>query len=302
MSEPTPTTVEKPPRKWLGPAGGWLIFGAMLLFWLINLLWDQLVAHRIELSPNTLALGGFGMASAFIYTMAYRLRPADGVTPLRLVLAFLFGGLFSSELALFLEIFVGYIPAGSSGNQALVVRELAGVIEEACKLLAVVIAARGLTVRNARTGLFMGGAVGFGFAAFEDMRYAYGALAATPHSSGQFLAVAEVTIGRDIIGPLEHPIMSAFLAAALFAASRNGRFRVTTGVVGVYLVVAAVHGLIDTVPYLVQESVGGGAGGLLGTAIDLVLAIGLGIAWLVYTRRLRRRMIADDALNGPVAA
>jgi len=28
------------------------------------------------------------MAAAFIYTMAYRLRPQDGITPLRLVLTF----------------------------------------------------------------------------------------------------------------------------------------------------------------------------------------------------------------------
>jgi RsiW-degrading membrane proteinase PrsW (M82 family)/ribosomal protein S18 acetylase RimI-like enzyme len=290
----------RPPKKWLGRFGGWIILGVMLGFWLINILFDQIVDHHVALSPNSLVLGGFGMTSALVYTMAYRLRAQDGITPLRLVLAFLAGGLLSTELAIFIEYFVGILPVGSPSAQSLLVRSLAGVIEEGCKLLVVVIAARGLAVRTARTGLFMGGAVGLGFAAYEDMRYAAASLLDLAPGHSALTAVLSVTLGRDLIGPLEHPILSALIASALFAATRDGRFRITPAFVGVFLVLAAVHGLIDAVPLLITDALGPVAGDWLGLLVGVMLAIGLGIAWLIYTRRVRRKELADG-LQQPVA-
>jgi RsiW-degrading membrane proteinase PrsW (M82 family) len=309
MSESAQTVTQ---RKWLGPKGGWIVFGIMILVWLAHLLFDVLVVGGLELTPNTLVLGGFAMTSGFIYTMAYRLRPDDGVTPLRLIVTFLIGGLVATELAFVVEDIVIHLPVGSHADQSILTASLAGVIEEACKLLVVVVAARGLRVRTARSGLFMGGAVGFGFAAFEDMRYAFESIIGVPEHN-RLVAVLQVTLSRDLIGPLEHPIMTALLAAALFAAVRNGRFRLTPTVIGVYLVVSAVHGLIDTLPTLIAESLSRhGATALavvLGVVVDALLALGLGITWLVYTRRLRERTRAaeraaasDEAISEAAAA
>ena len=292
------------PRKWLGPKGGWIILAAMFAVWLGHLLFDSLAIGDLVLTPNTLVLGGFTMTAALIYTMAYRLRPDDGVTPLRLLVTFLFGGLAATELAFIVEDLVVHIPVGSVGNQSVLVHALAGIIEEGCKLLVVVVAARGLTVRTARSGLFMGGAVGLGFAAFEDMRYAFESVVGVPEA-GRLGVVLNVTISRNLIGPLEHPIMSALIAAALFATTRNGRFRITLPLVGVYLVISAVHGLIDTLPQFIAEGLArAGAAPLVvegvGLVPDVVFALLLGITWLIYTRRLRARAL-KPALAEPVA-
>jgi RsiW-degrading membrane proteinase PrsW (M82 family) len=240
------------------------------------------------------------MAAAFLYTMAYRLRSTDGVTPLRLILAFLFGGLFATELAFWPELGLSFVHLSIGGDPTIVLTSLVGFIEEGCKLLAVVIASRGLRVRNARTGLFMGGAVGFGFAAFEDMRYAWETVASDPRAHDQFWNVIEITLSRNVIGVFEHPILSAMIAAAVFAAANNGRFRTTPRVVGVFVIFAVVHSLIDTVPFYVGNAVGFGVGGdILVQLPDIVIALGLGVVWLVYSRRVKRRML-ETGLEPPV--
>jgi RsiW-degrading membrane proteinase PrsW (M82 family) len=283
------------PHKWLGPAGGWLVFLGLTFFWFCNVLYDELVLHHLGLSPNSLILGGFGMTAALIYTIAYRLRPQDGISVVRLGLAFLLGGLFSTEIAILIE---GPLvqALGANPHGVLIAHSLAGVIEEACKLLAVVIAASGLLVRNARNGLFIGGAVGLGFAAFEDMRYAAASLVDGAVGHDQLVPLLDVTFGRDLIGPIEHPVMTALLSAALFAASRGGRFRITGTVLLAYLAIATAHGLIDASPDLLalvipraQLAAGLGAG------IGILIALGLGTFWLVYSRRLRRRMFTAEA-------
>jgi RsiW-degrading membrane proteinase PrsW (M82 family) len=288
---PPPAVVIKPPRKWLGPRGGWWVFLAMTLFWLFNVLYDEFALHHLTLSPNTLILGGFGMTGALIYTLAYRLRPADGISVVRLLLAFLLGGLFATELAVMTESPLVSFVLASNPHGTLITESLAGVIEELCKIAAVVIAARGLALKTARNGLFLGGAVGLGFAAFEDMKYAAASLVDPVFGHNGLGSAIGVTFGRDLFGPFEHPVLTALFAAGLFAATRNGRYRITLTVVGVYLGVAAIHGLIDSLPALIALGTGGGtgaAGQLPGALLSIVVIIGLDVVWFVYSRRLRR--------------
>jgi RsiW-degrading membrane proteinase PrsW (M82 family) len=301
LSAPTPPPPYSPmairaPRKWLGPKGGWWIFLGMTAFWLFNVLFDQIVDHNVGLSPNSLVLGGFGMTAALTYTLAYRLKPTDGISVVRLILAFLFGGLLATELAVIIEAPLVTVVLASNSQAALISHSLAGVIEEACKIVAVMIAARGLTTRTARGGLFLGGAVGLGFAAFEDMRYASAALTETLIGHSPLLSIIGTTFGRDLIGPLEHPVMTALLASVLFAATRNGRFRITWRVIVAYLAISAVHSLIDTLPVVLVPVLGNQAAAAgLGTALDILIAIASGIVWLVYSRRLNRRLLAEEA-------
>jgi RsiW-degrading membrane proteinase PrsW (M82 family) len=298
---PSLDVVPRPPRKWLGRGGGWIIFGIFTAFWLLNLLYNWIVVHSVSLSATTLILGGFAMTAALIYTLAYRLRPHDGITPLRLVLTFLFAGLFTTELAFYIELLVSLVPVSPHGQPGLLVRSLAGVIEEGLKLLAVVIAARGLVNRSTHNGLFMGGAVGLGFAAFEDMRYAAASAGFIPTLHSPLLSVIVVTLGRDLLGPLEHPVFTALTAAALFAATRNGRFRITRRVILVFVAVAFAHGLIDASPAVLGLWLPQTGANALGGFIDLIVVIGGGIVWLRYSRRVRDRMLRDE-LAPPVAA
>ena len=275
LPPPPPVVLPKVPRRWLGRAGGWAVFAVFTAFWGFNLLFNGLVIHHAGFSPNTMILGGLGMTAAVLYTVAYRLRPSDEITPLRLVLAFFLGGLLSTELAVFVESAVVLLPPGSPADHSLLVRALAGIIEEACKLLVVVIFARGLINRTPRAGLFLGGAVGLGFAAFEDMKYALAAFDQPIYHGNPVGSLLVVTLGRDAIGAFEHPVFSALLAAALFAATRNGRFRITLRLIGVYLLVSAAHGLIDTADTLLFYALHSRpASAALALLVDILIALG----------------------------
>jgi RsiW-degrading membrane proteinase PrsW (M82 family) len=294
---PPIAALPKTPRKWLGPKGGWWVFLGMTAFWLFNVLYDQFGLHHLSLSPNSLVLGAFGMTGALVYTLAYRLRPADGISVVRLLLAFVLGGLLSTELAVMIEGPLVSFVLASSPHATLITESLAGVIEELGKIVAVVVVARGLAIRTARNGLFLGGAVGLGFAAFEDMRYAAASLIDPLFGHNGLGSVIEVTFGRDLFGPFEHPVLTALVAAGLFAATRNGRYRITLTVVAVYLGVAAVHGLIDSLHALLAL---GSTGNKVtaqapGALLSIVVIIGIDIVWLVYSRRLKRKALAEEA-------
>jgi RsiW-degrading membrane proteinase PrsW (M82 family) len=300
---PLVAAVPKLPRKWLGPKGGWLIFLVLTAFWGANLIFNAVILHTSGVSPNTMVLGGLGMTAGLLYTLAYRIRPHDGISPLRLVLAFVFGGLLATELAAWIELLVEVAPVGSLTAKDILVRSLAGVIEEACKLLAVVVFARGLTKRTAITGLFLGGAVGLGFAAFEDMKYAVTFFDHPQPGFSPIGSLLTITLGRDAIGPFEHPVFTALIAAALFAATRGGRFRLTPRVVVVYLLVALAHALVDA-PYsiflaVLHSRTGSAALAFLVAAGAVVTA---DIFWLRHARRLRREDDAAYASASPVGS
>ena len=300
---PSLVLVARPPRKWLGPKGGWLVFLVLTAFWGANLLFNALVLHTAGVSPNTMVLGGLGMTAGLLYTLAYRIRPHDGISPLRLILAFIFGGLLATELAGWIELLIDVAPFGSITGRDILVRSLAGVIEEACKLLAVVVFARGLTKRTAINGLFLGGAVGLGFAAFEDMKYALTYFDHPQNGLSPIGSLVGITLGRDAIGPFEHPVFSALLAAALFAATRNGRFRITPRVIGVYLLVAIAHSLVDA-PYSIFLAALHSPAGSVAPALLIAGAAVLttDIIWLRYARRLRREDEAAYASAPPVGS
>ena len=93
----------KPRRRWLGAKGGWLIFLVFTIFWAWNMLNNLLVVHNFALSPNSMVFGAFGMTAAVAYTLAYRLLPEDGISIVRLGLAFVLCGLLSTQLATMIE-------------------------------------------------------------------------------------------------------------------------------------------------------------------------------------------------------
>jgi RsiW-degrading membrane proteinase PrsW (M82 family)/ribosomal protein S18 acetylase RimI-like enzyme len=281
LSAQPPPPIARAPRKWIGRKGGLLIVALGAVLWIGNLLFVVIVFHADEAPTGSLLIGAFTVASAFIYTMAYRLRPSDGLSVTRLLLAFLVGGILAVTLAAPVDALDNLWSGGTTRNDSLVGLSLAGVVEELVKIFIVVLVSKGLARKNVRNGLFLGGAVGFGFAAFENISYARDAWndAVAAHAAA-LPQELYVVISRDVIGIFGHPLFTALLAAALFAGVRRGRFRITWRIVLVYLGVALAHGLFDAIHTLVYLLTGSNElGETAFYAVVVIEAVVLSLIW-----------------------
>ena len=281
----------KPPGKWLGPKGGLLIVALGIVLWFGTVLFELIVFQVNEAPTNSLLIGGFTVASAFIYTMAYRLRPGDGLTVSRLLVAFLVGGILSTTLASPLNALDNLWSGGSPGNPSLVSLSLAGVVEELIKILIVLLVSIRLPRRTVRNGLFLGGAVGFGFAAIENVTYLRDIWNDAAHAHISALGPEIYTvIARAVVGIFGHPLYTALLAAAVFAAMRNGRFRLSWGVILAYLGVAFAHGVFDVVGEVIYRLTGSnGLSQLAFWPFAVALAVALSLIWRHVSRRANQQ-------------
>jgi RsiW-degrading membrane proteinase PrsW (M82 family) len=119
-----------------------------------------------------------------------------------------------------------------------------GLIEEGVKLAALWLLARRLPRYRVRDGVVLGAAVGFGFAALESAGYAFNALFTSDGLS--LLNLVETEVLRGVLAPVGHGLWTAIVGGVLFgAAAGGGRLRLGWSVVGVYLVVAGLHGWWD---------------------------------------------------------
>jgi len=135
----------------------------------------------------------------------------------------------------------------------------------------------------------VGGAVGLGFSVIENLGYLQEAFARGQENGSGFGMFLTTAIGRELTGPFLHPVFSALLGAAVFAAARNGRFRLTLGVVLAYLGVAAAHGLFNGATWVAQNLPWPEAlAGLVLLLFELLFAVGSGLAWFLIARRIRR--------------
>jgi RsiW-degrading membrane proteinase PrsW (M82 family) len=119
-----------------------------------------------------------------------------------------------------------------------------GLIEEAVKLAALMVLTRHLQTRSLRDGMILGGAVGFGFAAFESAGYAFTALFTVDGLS--VIQLVQTELIRGLLAPVGHGLWTAVLGGILFAASRHGRFAITGRLVLAYVGVSILHGLWDS--------------------------------------------------------
>jgi RsiW-degrading membrane proteinase PrsW (M82 family)/ribosomal protein S18 acetylase RimI-like enzyme len=286
------TAVPRPPRKWLGRKGGLLIVALGTVLWFGTVLFELAFNHVNEAPTNALFIGAFTVSSAFIYTMAYRLRPSDGLSVSRLLIAFLVGGILATTLAAPFNALDNLWSGGSSSEASLTSLSLAGVVEELVKILIVMLVSVRLPQKTVRNGLFLGGAVGFGFAAIEDVQYARQAwnIAYADHAAA-FPAEIFNVVSRDVIGIFGHPLFTALLAAAVFAAVRNGRFRITWRVVLAYLGVAFAHGLFDLSGELVYRLTFSNILSQVAFYFVVVLeAVVLSLIWRRVSRRANRQL------------
>ncbi|MFE4969829.1 PrsW family intramembrane metalloprotease [Streptomyces sp. NPDC056660] len=188
------------------------------------------------LLPTLILLGSFLVPVAFVL-WAYERHGRDlGVSAI--LGCFLTGGTLGVLGASVME---SYLVRPSWGMFVAV-----GLIEEAVKLGALMFVLRRLPgIRGMRAGLVLGAAVGFGFAALESAGYAFNAAVST--EGIDLRALIETEILRGVPAPFGHGLWTAIAGGVLLSRRRpNGRFRLTTPVVGTYLGVALLHALWDS--------------------------------------------------------
>jgi len=304
---PQPVATRRPraPRKWIGRFGGWIIAGCSAFIWLwlfgFSLLLGAIAPHAKDdapavLSPYLLVTGAATVAAAILYTMAYRLRADDRLSASRLVIIAGVGGLAATLVSGPVNSIIDVLTGGTAAHPSGVALVSAGVVEELAKIAAAVVLAWRLPVKDARIGLFVGGAVGLGFSVIENLGYLQEAFARGQENGSGLGVFLVTTIGRQLTGPFLHPVFSALLGAAVFGAARGGRFRFTWRVLLAYLAVAAAHGVFNGAAWLAQnlpwpEAARGG--GIL--LFDLVFVVASGVTWLLIARRIRARTDIERA-------
>ena len=297
------------PRKWIGRFGGWIIAAASVGIWLwvfgFSFLFAALAPHEGDAGPSVvptflLLTGAATVAVALLYTMSYKLRPDDELSPPRLLLIAGLGGLAAALVAAPANALIDLASGGTASHPSELALLLAGVVEETLKLAAVLLLAMKLPVKDARIGLFVGGAVGIGFSVIENIGYLLDAFArgedAGGNGIGYFIAV---TIGRQLTGPFLHPVFSALVAAAVFAAAREGRYRLSVGGALAYLGVVLAHGGFDGfIGFMQSAPLNAAARGGLLLIFEFVFVVASGITWLLIAQHIRRTGRAAPVAEG----
>lgn len=276
------------PRKWLGAWGGlWIVLGSVVIVGLELLeSWSLRGIERpaprpyAVLDPTLMIIAGACVNAGFLYTMAYRVRPEWRLSIVRLVAGGLFAGFLAGIVAGGANSLVDALSGGTNADPSTTSFAVVGFIEESAKLGAALLLGRALPFKNGRIGLFVGAAVGFGFASIENFGYLQVAWSVGLAQGDPLTSTLGTSIARQLMGPLLHPVMTGMSTAAVFATSRNRRYRFTWASVGAWLAVACAHSLFD---------LGSGAGDgitLLTIGAYLVCAF---LAWLLISRGLKRR-------------
>ncbi|MFC7328552.1 PrsW family intramembrane metalloprotease [Marinactinospora rubrisoli] len=220
------------------------LFGAGLLLWLAAVV-VTFLTDNVNLIPSVVLFGSFLVPVTFV-TWAYERAHGDEIGVELMFRAFIVGGMLGILGASVLEAYLLHPNAFSYLG--------IGLIEEAVKLLALLVISRHLRRYTIRDGLLLGATVGFGFAGLESAGYAMAALI-TPQGLS-LLSLLQTEILRGLLTPLGHGLWTGILGGVLFSAARGGSPRLTIPVIFTYLGVAVLHGLWDA---------------MRGIAIDLTL-------------------------------
>jgi protease PrsW len=241
----------------------------------------EAVTHNPRLLPGLIALGAFAVPISFV-ALVRNLLPEAGV-PLRAVVScFVSGGVIGTAAASVLEYDAlrdfGVLPA-----------LLVGSIEEPAKFLVPLLAFKVSRHRRTADGLVLGVAAGMGFAAFETMGYALGALVS---GHGSVSASEDVLLLRGVLAPSGHPAWTGSVCAALWWA-RNHRDRGTAALLvppATFVAAALLHGGWDGL---------GAAPASVAIAGASVLML---LAWLVVARRELRALGPATVASTPGAS
>ena len=232
--------VQNPPRG----GRGWLqvLLTGIVLFVAATLI--MFLTGNPNLYPTVILVGNFLVPVAFV-AFLYDHQHLSALTPETIAKSFCLGGILGVLGASTLEALLLPRPASPDQGLSLTTGFAVGLIEEGCKIAAVIFLARRMRHTAPVDGLLMGAAVGMGFAALESTGYAFTVFLLSQGHVG--VSIAETVI-RGLIAPFGHGIWTAILATVLFRESQPHHFRITGPVILAYLFVSVLHGLWDGLP------------------------------------------------------
>ncbi len=262
-----------------------LLVGLLLYFVGIFIL---VLSGNPVLFPTVVMLGNFVVPITYV-AFFYDRRHLSQLSLPTTAMGFFYGGVLGVFASALLEpIFV----RPSDPASVFVV----GLIEEAAKILGVLVIARRRHHYTELDGVILGAAAGMGFASLESNGYAFVAFL---QSRGSLSVTVMVTLLRGLLSPLGHGTWTAILASVLFRESSASGFRINRKVIGAYLTVSILHGLWDGLPTVVAMLLSPGLDVFIAQA--LVAATGLFILWRRWreaTRQQVAQMVAAEMDGG----
>ncbi|HEY3229271.1 MAG TPA: PrsW family glutamic-type intramembrane protease [Roseiflexaceae bacterium] len=244
-----------------------------------------------NLYPTVILVGNFLVPVVFVLFL-YDHQHLSALTPATIAQSFVVGGMLGVLGASVLEPLLISLPTNPDRSLTLSAAVVAGLIEEGCKILAVMWVARRMRRDSEMDGLLLGAAAGMGFAALESTGYAFTTFVA---SRGQVGVSIVETILRGMLAPFGHGVWTAILAAVLFRRSAANHFRITGSVVLTYLFVALLHGLWDGLPRVLYIVI---PPGIPISVVTLTLsAVGIIVLVVLYRQADRRQMMPPASLE-----
>jgi RsiW-degrading membrane proteinase PrsW (M82 family) len=190
------------------------------------------------LVPTVIVAGSFAVPLAFaVFLFQRQAEEIGNRLPLPVMAAaFLGAGTFGVLLSALLE---SYLVPPKAGSFIVV-----GIVEEMCKGVVIILAARKMASRRPLDGMVLGAVVGAGFAAFETAGYAFDAYISSATGT-HLVSLVQSQVNRALIGPVGHIIWSSILGGALFAAVGRGRSRWAANLSATFAGVVLLHSFWD---------------------------------------------------------
>ncbi len=247
----------------------WKALLAGLALWLATIVVTS-TTRSPHLVPTLILLGSLLVPFCVVLFAAERI--SGNLTSLDAFMAFFLGGAFG-------VLGVALLESKLEASPWLYLR--VALVEEFVKALILLVLGRSVAPKTAPQGALLGACIGAGFAGFESAGYAFSAAVTANGLDLGSLIQSEAT--RSILTPVCHVLWTALLGAIIFGAAgqasrgaargtadgaegRASRYRLTAGVLAVFLGVVALHalwdsmqGLADAFAAVVMGTVGPGA-------------------------------------------
>ena len=253
-----------------------------------------------NLYPTVILIGNFLVPIVFV-TFLYDHQHLSLLSTETIARSFGIGGILGVLGASVLEALL--ITAPTSPNQGLSLGSamLVGLIEEGCKIVAVIFLSRKMRHTTMMDGLLLGAAVGMGFAALESTGYAFTALLTSRTLTASIIS----TILRGVFAPFGHGVWTGILGAVLFRESGPRHFRIDIPVILTYLLVSILHGFWDGLPSTIGLFVVVPTGFPISVVTIVLAIIGIVILIVMYRRALHQRIqqaqyAQTQALSNPM--